>query len=484
MVDHPEALSYRDPENFAWHGADGWFRIASGESAAAMETFRASATYESWTERDAVVAFDEVEPEVAARVLERARERTRAIPGSARVFAVDTVDPITYPWEWPNRALAEAARLTLDFREALLDIGLDLKDASAFNVQFRGRRPVFMDVGSIEFWRPNPSWNASRQFIEHFINPLAIGSSASVSSADAWVASRGRGTTSDAARSMMPARLRRRMGLLLLHATTKPREKNAPAEVHYKDDADTHRDLALKATRSLNRRLRKNIDKLIAGVHATTWADYGSREHYAADDLQRKRDLSVSFVDSAADAGDLVVDIGGNDGYVAQEIATRCGVRVAVMDADAGALDHLVADGSADNGQSEILALRGDLTNMTESSGLLGSEFSSLYERVRPTAVLCQAVLHHVVITQGVPMGLAVAALARFQAPIQIEFVLPEDDKVRQLVSQIPQWRGDYSRDALLMALRSRFTDVAEMGNTSPTRISIEARRPRPSVSS
>ena len=92
------------------------------------------------------------------------------------VFSVEPVDVVTYPWEWPNSLLESAALLTLDLRARLLGLGLDLKDASAFNVQFRGMRPVFIDLGSIERWRPNPSWNASRQFIEHFINPLAVGS--------------------------------------------------------------------------------------------------------------------------------------------------------------------------------------------------------------------------------------------------------------------------------------------------------------------
>lgn len=96
-------------------------------------------------------------------------------PGAC-VFHVAAVPLITYPWEWPNSMLEAAARLTLTLRMQLLDIGLDLKDASAFNVQFIGMHPVFIDIGSIEVWRPNPSWNASRQFIENFINPLAVGS--------------------------------------------------------------------------------------------------------------------------------------------------------------------------------------------------------------------------------------------------------------------------------------------------------------------
>jgi hypothetical protein len=476
VVDRPEALSFRDPDNFAWQVDGRWFRVASRESAEALRTLRKSATYATWVERGEILAFDEADVTTADRVLSDLDGRSRTAPDGAAVFSIDTIDTLSYPWEWPNESLATAARLTLGLRDGLLDLGLDLKDASAFNVQFRGNAPVFMDIGSIERWRPNPSWNASRQFIEHFINPLAIGSSASVSSADAWSLSRGRGVGSDAARSLMPAHLRRRMGLLLLHATTKPVKKNAPSEVRYKSDADENRDLALKATRSLTKRLRSNVDKLVSGVHQTTWADYGSRDHYSSDDLQRKRDMSVAFVGSTAAPGDLVLDIGGNDGYIAAELTAKCDVRVAVIDADAGALDHIASQGTASGSSPSVMALRGDLTNFTEDSGLLGAEFSSFYDRFVPSAVLCQAVLHHIVITQGVPMGLAVAALARFQAPLQIEFVLPADEKARQLISQIPDWHGDYSLESLLSALTVHYSDVAEIGRTSTTRVVVEAR--------
>ena len=56
--------------------------------------------------------------------------------------------------------------------------------------------PVFLDLGSVEEWRPNPSWNASRQFIEHFVNPLAVGSGDRVTAADAWELGRHRGLRS------------------------------------------------------------------------------------------------------------------------------------------------------------------------------------------------------------------------------------------------------------------------------------------------
>ena len=89
--------------------------------------------------------------------------------------------------------------------------------------------------------------------------------------------------------------------------------------------------------------------------------------------------------------------------------------------------------------------------------------------------MLCQAVLHHVVITQGTPMPFAVDALAAFGAPLQIEFATEEDEKSRLLVSQIPNWSGEYSTEALLDALRARYAQVEVAGTTSPTRVVVNA---------
>ena len=476
VVDEHGHVSFRDPENFAYSRDGEWFRVASGASASSLRTLRESGIYRELTTEGKLLPYEEVVDSRAGHILDDAAALVyRSSSEFDTVFAVPEVGPITYPWEWPNGSLAAAAQVTLEVREALLDIGLDLKDASAFNVQFPAGRPMFIDLGSIQKWRPNPSWNASRQFIEHFVNPLAVGHGPSVSASDAWVMSRGRGLRSAAARSLMPSRLRRRPGLAVLQASTRPVSSNKPTETRFRDDVGGNTDLALKATRSLTRRLRKATVKLAGTTHATTWAEYGSREHYGQEDLDRKADLSRDFVARwVGDQAGIVLDVGGNDGFTVSALSMSRSLSV-VLDPDAGALDALSTRLSQESDGAQILPLVGDLTNLSPASGLLGDEFLSFHHRVKPDAVLCQAVLHHIVITQGVPMALAVEALAKFGAPVQIEFADAHDEKVKLLIAQIPNWSGDYSREGLIEELRRFFTDVTVVGNTSPTRVMVEA---------
>lgn len=483
MAEAPGFLSVRDPENFAISRAGEWFRVATPNSANALRRLRESDLYRTLTDRGELVAFDELTSGEGAVIIEQAQlAASRPIDPRSVVFSVQGIPEITYPWEWPNALLAAAGRLTLNLRQALLDLGLDLKDASAFNVQFLDGKPIFLDIGSLEVWRPNPSWNAGKQFIEHFINPLAVGHSGTVAAADAWAMTRGRGLPSGVARRLMPGRLRRSLGLAILQAGTKPVAKNAPNEVRYRDIAEQDRSLALRATRSFTSRLRKNLDKLQGVVHTTTWSDYGSREHYSDAQLQRKNELSKAFLNTLAlEEGAVVLDVGGNDGMTAITATSAGNVRCVVLDVDAGALDRLAERVMTSEDRLPITPVVGDVTNLTPASGLLNREFSEFQRRIRPQVVFCQAVIHHIVITQGVPLPLAVQALAQFQAPIQIEFADVDDAKVQLLMSQIPNWQGQYSLDLLVECLERFYERVEVIATTSPTRSVVEATSPRPS---
>jgi hypothetical protein len=472
---------FRDPHNTAFKHGETWFRIASGPSAKALTSFRESDVYSRWVADGRLVAFDAVDDAERADVIAAFRERSpRTLADDVHVFRVESVLLITYPWEWPDRMLSAAAELTLELRGALLPLGLDLKDGSALNVQFRGMSPVFMDLGSIDTRRPNPSWNATRQFVEHFINPLSLAASAPMGTAEAWRLGRYRGVRSDIARSLLQGSLRWRPSLWLLQASTRPRGNAPPAETAYAAEAVDKQELALKATTALNKRLLGQVRKLAGSEHDTTWSDYGPRGHYARAELSEKIALTRRFIGEAPGRGRLVLDVGGNDGLVARELLGDCADRVVVMDMDEGALDRLAQAVEKDPTVNTVLTpLLGDLTDLTPRLGLLHEEFGGFQDRVEPTAVLCQAVLHHVVITQGVPMQSAVAALAGFGAPLQVEFATEDDPKVLLLLTQIPNWAGAYNTDELLDAMRMFYEDVRVVAQTTETRVVVEATSPR-----
>ncbi len=79
----------------------------------------------------------------------------------------------SFPYEWPPEMLHAAATLTLDLAEAALKEGFGLKDATPYNVLFRGACPVFVDVLSFERRDPlDSTWMAYGQFVRTFLLPL------------------------------------------------------------------------------------------------------------------------------------------------------------------------------------------------------------------------------------------------------------------------------------------------------------------------
>ena len=466
--------SFRDPQNAAFTHAGRWFRIANPASSEALRILRGSELYQELTAEGSLAPFDPVDD---SSIVEAYRTSAlRPLTESLQAFETPTYAPITYPWEWPNALLAAAGRLTARLRVRLLEIGLDLKDASAMNVQFVGIHPVFIDLGSIEVWRPNPGWNAARQFIEHFINPLAVGSAGPITSAAAWDLGQRRGLRTDVARAVQPRAQRWNLGLSLLQASARPVAGKAPTETRYALAARENPELARKATVALTRKLGRQVDRLdrARGSTRSTWEDYGTRDHYASEDLRRKADFATSFMADTG-RGRLILDIGGNDGMTARALCRAGAQRVIVADPDAGALRQLLVNLQDAPEANRVTPLLVDLTNATTGSGLLGEEFESFVTRVRPSAVICQAVLHHIVITQGVPLPLAVEALAGYGAALQIEFADETDEKVRILLSQIPNWSGTYTLPELLGCLERHYEHVEVAGRTSPTRHVVNA---------
>lgn len=81
---------------------------------------------------------------------------------------------VSYPYEWCFSGLKAAALLHLDVHIDLLSRGFTLSDATAYNVQFQGTKPVFIDYLAIIPYEECALWQGQRQFGMQFLNPLFL----------------------------------------------------------------------------------------------------------------------------------------------------------------------------------------------------------------------------------------------------------------------------------------------------------------------
>jgi hypothetical protein len=441
----PDSGSFRDPLSRVFVGpAEVWRGLAP----AGLEDYQALAASPFFAE--ALRRGDIVATELVAG-------DATPLPGTwAAVLRHERLDVISYPYEWSFEMLRDAARLQLDLTSQALAHRLITKDASAYNVQFRGTRPVFIDVGSFERLRPEP-WPGYRQFCELFLNPLLVQAVAGV---DFRPLLRGNvhGIAPTEAAALLGGRGRLTKGVLT-HV-----KFHARAEERYAD-ADRERDVKRELQQAgfgpaiidaQLKNLRKAIDALKWDHDQSTWSEYSERAHYTDRDLEAKDAFVRDTVTATPDCG-LVLDLGANDGRFSRSALAAGATGVVAVDSDHLVIDRLYRDLRRQD-EDRILPLVLDLSDPSPALGWRNRERPAFVDRVRPDLVLCLAVVHHLALTNTVPLPEIVELLGDFGAPVVVEFPHREDAMAARLLARKREGVFDaYDRAVWEAALEKRF---------------------------
>lgn len=165
------------------------------------------------------------------------------------------------------------------------------------------------------------------------------------------------------------------------------------------------------------------------------------------------------------------MDLGGNDTFIANHICQNLDVFGVVIDNDPQSLEN--SDGSHLD-DPQVAIYRGEFFDSMNPRTAGASDFASLLGRIGPSVVLCHAVLHHITITQAVPLSESLRALRSLNVPVQMEFVDENDPKTRQLIRNIRMWNGRYSRSEFEDIAKREFSFVGLQNHTIDTRAMYE----------
>lgn len=377
-----------------------------------------------------------------------------------KLLDVERIPCISYPYEWCFSQLQDAALLTLDLQDEALARGLILKDASAYNVQFTGASPIFIDILSFEQRQEGSPWAAYRQFCRHFLAPLALSAKVGL-----WCGALSRlwidGIPLAHACALLPWRSRFNAGLaihLFAHARMEARHADARASaakaraVHMSD----------QSLRNFTQSLRACVQGLRAPASATEWGDYYNDTNYTPE----AHALKASLVENIARqyAGRLAVDMGANTGRYSALLAPHFDT-VAAADIDPLAVErhylHL-----RQKGPQNILPLVLDLGNPSPALGWACEEREAFAPRMQADFVTALALVHHLVMTAGIPLNLVTdyfASLVRAGGHVCMEFVPKEDSQVQRLLAARLDIFTDYTLDGFLRAFSQRFRLVEQL---------------------
>jgi ribosomal protein L11 methylase PrmA len=437
--------SFRDPAGRVVRQGDRIFRVVSPEKA---EETRAVLEAPFFKRR----AGSSIVPTWVASD----RDRTSVTSGIQGDFPLvlehERIEVISYPFEWPFSLLKRAAELHLEIHLEALDSGFDLSDSSAYNVQFVGTRPLFIDVLSFRRYKEGSYWSGYKQFCEEFLAPLLLTAYRGVPFND-WY----RGTLSGldlvSLSKLLPARARFSLQAqmhVFMHARLMRRIKS-----HDGGAAVKQGQLPLASLKGILRGLLNFIRSLKPkGLESTYWKNYEFNNSYLPEDSERKRAAVRAFVESGKPK--LLVDVGCNSGDFS-ELSIAAGARSAVgVDFDQGALEAAVS--RADEHRLPLLPIYQDLTNPSASQGWAASERGGFVERVQPDAVVALAVLHHLVIGKNIPFSAAIKWMVDLAPKGLLEFVPKSDPMVQGMLVHrgdiFPHYTEDNFREALARVAR------------------------------
>jgi hypothetical protein len=365
-----------------------------------------------------------------------------------KVIQPERVPFISYPYEWSFSQLKDAALATLSIQKRAMKLDMSLKDASAYNIQFMRGKATLIDTLSFEIYKEGEPWVAYKQFCQHFLAPLAL-----MAYRDVRLSQLLRvyidGIPLDLASELLPAKTSFNFGLLThIHI-------HAGAQKRYSDKVVAPRKGGMnkQALTGLIESLENTIKKLTWKPAGTEWGDYYENTNYTDSAFEHKKQLVHEW--SAEKKPALVWDLGGNTGIFSREAASS-GAFTVSFDIDPAAVEQNYRTVKTKKEQN-VLPLVLVLTNPSPALGWDNNERDSFGSRGPADMVLALAVIHHLAISNNVPLSQLASFFAARCKWLVIEFVPKSDSQVHKLLTSREDIFPNYTREGFETAFSARF---------------------------
>ncbi len=429
----PFLASFRDPDGSVFSAEGRIFRAVKPPPAAILREALETPAAVRLLAEGRIVATAALDVATAESIFATAASGWRAA-GHTEFFEHERIPFPSYPYEWPAEMLHAAAGLTLDIARQLLPHGFGIKDATPYNILFRGPNPVLVDVLSLEARDPrDPIWRPYGQFVRTFLLPLALSRCLGVPP-DHLLLVRRDGVEPDEVYRWLPAsqRLRRPFFSLVTIPTWLGRRDTDDPAVYQPRRLSNPEEARFVLGKMLGR-ARRTLDRLEPDPgRKSEWSGYTDSTSYSPADAAAK----AAFVEQALTdyRPQRVLDVGANTGRFS-ELAAACGASVVAIDRDPVVIGALWRKARAKG--AGILPLAVDISRPTPATGWRNNECAPFLARCRDhfDAVLMLALIHHLVVTERIPLPEVIGLAADLTTGLAIiEFVGRGDAMFRRLL--------------------------------------------------
>jgi hypothetical protein len=430
--------SFRDPNGFLFKHGGGLLRQINSAYRENYELLMGSGLYADLVREDLLVKHVESEQPPAEVEL------------AYKVIQPEIIPFISFPFEWCFSQYRDAALCTLQIMKRALEKDMILKDASAYNIQFNHGKPILIDTLSFEKYQEGLPWIAYRQFCQHFLAPLTL-----MALTDIRLGQLMRvyidGIPLDLTSSLLPGKSKLNLGLqahIHLHAVAQKRY--AGKEIK---QVAQERKMSKMALTGLISSLETTVKGLSWKPEGTEWADYYSGTNYTDSAFLLKKKLLDELIVSAKP--DYVWDLGANTG-VFSRVSSSKGTPTISFDIDPAAVEINYLE-TRKNKEDNILPLVMDLTNPSPAIGWANEERASFGQRAQADLVLALALVHHLAISNNVPLRSLAESFSKLAPKLIIEFVPKEDSQVQRLLVSREDIFPDYNQEGFERAFKAYY---------------------------
>jgi SAM-dependent methyltransferase len=444
------ASSFRDPAGNCFVFEKCVYRFLDPDSAAVCNDFlQTDCAKNFWAKGQLISTRRLSEPEAVRLKQENEFSALFASHAGRQVLEHERVPFVSYPYEWPPEMLWEAARLTLELARTALAEGFGLKDATPYNVLYRGATAVFVDVSSFERRDArDPVWIAQGQFVRTFLLPLLANQRWRLALADIFITHRDGLEPEEVYRWCGILEQFRPMMLSLISMPTWLKGKaQAEGTALYESRQTDNPEKAGFIVHWLLKRTERMLQSLKPRTRTESgWSDYMKTHSYTEPAFAEKE----KFIDAALREiqPKRALDVGANTGHFSVQ-AAKAGASVVAIDLDPACVGLIWRRSFAD--RLDILPLVVNVARPTPALGWRNTECASFLERSRGAfdCVLMLALMHHLLVIERIPLQEILGLAAELTTTwLVIEYVGPEDEMFRQLT------RG---REALHAGLNEKY---------------------------
>jgi ribosomal protein L11 methylase PrmA len=426
--------SFRDPAGYITHDMSGKiYRIVTNYGKENFDFVEKAGLYKDLTKNEKLILHTKEDI-----------KKFNILNNVAYILSHPTINFISYPYEWSFEQLRDAALLHLDIHIQSLAKNITLSDASAYNIQFIGNKPIFIDTLSFIKYEEGMFWKGQRQFIEQFITPLLLWSKSGIHYND-WYRGAQNGIPAKDLNKILP--IRKKLSLAYFNFISLPcffdkKSSNNTQQIKGK--------LPKTALVMILKQLQSWVINLKNSQEKTIWKNYTTQRNYSDQAIQDKASFVNKIIFKAKP--NILWDLGCNTGEFSFH-ALKLGVKNVIgFETDHNAISTAYLHSKNEN--SQFLPLYMNLANPSPDSGWNQNEKLGLFKRKNADFILALAIIHHLVISNNIPLNEVIEYITELAPKGIIEWVPKSDKMIKNMLLNRDDIFFDYNEENFISYLQ------------------------------